>query len=258
MSPFYFGESANRLFGVYSPAHPARDRRKALLICAASFQDYMRTHRQLKQLAVKLSGQGIHVLRFDYSGCGDSAGSWEDTNVDDWVKSIEQAAVELQALSMVDNLSFLGVRFGASLLNLANLNAFPAKRYVLWDPILDGEQYLASLAKLQRELVDNGDRFAVPRRSYLEQHEMELVGYPVSAESRAQIGKVNMLKEKWSANKTVLLFSHNEPDYRSFAEKNECVELQSLSLPCHWDSLKHLESQVQVPKLSSILNDFMQ
>jgi alpha/beta superfamily hydrolase len=75
MSPFYFGDSAKPLFGIYNPAHPAHDRQKALLICPAGFRDYMRSHRLLKQLAVSLSERGIHVLRFDYAGCGDSAGN---------------------------------------------------------------------------------------------------------------------------------------------------------------------------------------
>jgi hypothetical protein len=257
MSPFYFGDSTKPLFGIYSPAHPARDRQKALLICPAGFQDYMRSHRLLKQLAVNLSEQGIHVLRFDYSGCGDSAGSWEDSSVDDWISNIELAADELQALSMVNNLSFLGVRLGASLLANANLNSYSTRKFIFWDPILDGEQYLESLLKLQVNLVDDRSRFKVSRGSYLEEHDMELGGYPVSSDTRTKLASVNIPGIKWNNKQTLLLYSPTETDCSSFAEINSEVELKSLSLPCNWESLEHLESQVQVPELPSIVNDFI-
>jgi hypothetical protein len=257
MLPFYFGDSDRPLFGIYSPANPAHDKQKALLICPPSFQEYMRTHRQLKQLAVSLSSRGIHVLRFDYSGCGDSAGTWENTSIDDWVKDISMAASELKALSMVDNLSFLGVRLGASLLPRADLESVPGNRFILWDPILDGEQYLESLTQLQIELVNDRSRFKMSRHSYLDEHELELVGYPVSGETKSQLAQINMSDIKWNDKQVLLLYSNNKEAYLDFAKRNVGIELKPLSLPCNWESLSYIESQVQVPELATLVNDFM-
>ena len=217
----------------------------------------MRSHRLLKQLAVRLSERGIHVLRFDYAGCGDSAGSWKDSGVNDWIKDIELAAEELQALSMVDSLSFLGVRLGASLLTYTNLKRIPTKKFVLWDPILVGAQYLESLTDLQMKLVDDRSRFELSRVSYLDEHEMELLGYPVSAETMSQLNNINMLNNEWNNEETILLYSHNKTSYSSFAKSNQSMELRSLSLPCNWDTLDHSESQVLVPEMTSIVNDFI-
>jgi len=257
MLPFHFGDSARPLFGIYSAANPAHNRQKALLICPAGFRDYMRSHRLLKQLAVNLSERGIHVLRFDYTGCGDSAGSWEDSSVNDWINDIGLAAEELQALSMVDSLSFLGVRLGASLLTYANLKRIPAKKFVLWDPILVGAQYLESLTHLQMKLVDDRSRFELSRVSYLEEHDMELLGYPVSAETMSQLSNINMLNNEWNNEETILLYSHSKKTYLSFAKNNQSMDLKSLSLPCNWESLEHFESQVLVPEMTSIVNDFI-
>jgi len=258
MYPFYFGDPDKPLFGIYSPANPAHDKQKGLLICPASFQEYMRSHRLLKQLAVSLSGQGIHVLRFDYSGCGDSAGTWENTSIDDWVKDISVAATELKDLAMIDSLSFLGVRLGASLLPRADLESIPSNRFMLWDPILDGEQYLESLMQLQVKLVNDKLRFKVSRSSYLDEHdELELAGYPVSGGTKSQLSQINMSDIKWNDKQVLLLYSHNKEAYLDFAKRNEGVELKSLSLQCNWESLGHLESQVQVPELATIVKDFM-
>jgi len=257
MSPFYFGDSARPLFGIYSPANPARDRQKALLVCPPIFQDYMRSHRTLKNLAVDLSGRGIHVLRFDYYGCGDSAGSWEDSSIEEWVSNIELAAEELQAMSMVDNLSFLGVRLGATLLANAKLENFPSKKIALWDPILDGKKYLETLVNLQMDLVEDNNRFKLSRKSYLDEHDMELIGYPISAEAKAQLANLSLQNIALEDRKSTLIHSHHESAYQSFVKNHNGIELRSLSLPCNWDTLQHLDSQVQAPELASLVNDLI-
>lgn len=258
MYPFYFGDSDKPLFGIYSPANPAYDKQKALLICAASFQEYMRSHRLLKQLAVSLSGRGIHVLRFDYSGCGDSPGTWENTSIDDWIKDISLAATELKDLAMVDNLSFLGVRLGASLLPRADLEDLPGNRFILWDPILDGKQYLESLIQLQVKLVNDIRRYKVSRSNYFSEHEeSELVGYPVSEKSKSQLTQINMSDINWNNKKVLLLYSNNKEPYLNFSKNNENIELKSLSLSCNWESLDHLETQIQMPELTKTVNDFI-
>lgn len=260
MLPFYFGNSDKPLFGIYSPANPVHDKQKALLICPPSFQEYMRTHRQLKQLAVSLSGQGIHVLRFDYSGCGDSAGTWKNTDIDNWVKDISVAATELKELTMIDDLCFLGVRLGASLslIASADLENINGNRSILWDPILDGEQYLESLMQLEAELVNDKSRFKVSRSKYFDEHdETELVGYPVSHETKSQLAQIKISDVKWSARQALLLYSHNKEACLDFAKRNGNIEVKPLLLPCNWQSLRHLESQVQVPELATIVYDFM-
>ena len=258
MYPFYFGDSNKPLFGIYSPANPANDKQKGLLICPASFQEYLRSHRLLKQLAVSLSSRGIHVLRFDYSGCGDSAGSWENTSIDDWLNDINVAATELLDLAMIDSLSFLGIRLGASLLSCADLGSTSSSRFILWDPILDGEQYLKSLVQLQIALVNDKNRFKVSRSRYIDEHkESELLGFPVSEETKSQLAQIKMSNTKWNNKKVLLLYSHNKEAYMDFTKRNENIELKPLSLPCNWTSLDHLESQVQMPELIKLVNDFI-
>ena len=70
----YFGSSERALLGVYSPPEAALEREAVVLLCHPAPQEYMRSHWALRQLAARLAAAGLHVLRFDYSGTGDSAG----------------------------------------------------------------------------------------------------------------------------------------------------------------------------------------
>ena len=62
MNPFYFGTSQRPLFGIHHPPKSSDVRASGVVLCPAIGQDYMRTHRGLKQLALQLSKAGFHVL----------------------------------------------------------------------------------------------------------------------------------------------------------------------------------------------------
>ncbi len=55
MNPFYFGSSKRPLFGIHHPPKSDIQRNLGVILCPAIGQDYMRTHRGLKQLAIQLS-----------------------------------------------------------------------------------------------------------------------------------------------------------------------------------------------------------
>ena len=74
MNPFYFGSSAEPLFGAYHPPGNQVGRNLAVLICPPLGREYLRAHWALRRLADQISRDGGHVLRFDYFATGDSAG----------------------------------------------------------------------------------------------------------------------------------------------------------------------------------------
>ncbi len=73
--PLFFGDPARQLFGVYHPAAEGNAAERAVVLCAPSPQEYMPTHWAYRRLAALLAKAGVHVLRFDYFGMGDSAGA---------------------------------------------------------------------------------------------------------------------------------------------------------------------------------------
>lgn len=146
MTPFYFGTERQRLFGVYEPAVLTRKGKRAAVLCQPWGNEYVFAHRAMRQLAVKLSGAGIHTLRFDFFGTGDSAGDIVDADLASWEADIQLAMEELRDIVGLARVTLIGLRLGATLAaRVAGLRPKEVDSLVLWDPVLSGPHYLASL-----------------------------------------------------------------------------------------------------------------
>ncbi len=144
MNPVHFASSREPLFGVYH-APQVRGAGMGVVLCPPFGQEYMRTHRALKQLASQLSRSGAHAFRFDYFGTGDSAGTSGAGGPIRWIADIEAAASELGETAELASLSLVGLRLGGLLAaGFAKANR-KIGRLVLWDPVLDGRAYAAEL-----------------------------------------------------------------------------------------------------------------
>ncbi len=100
----------------------------------------------MRQLAIRLSATGIHTLRFDFFGTGDSAGEMVDADLAGWETDIELAMEELLDIVGSARMTLIGLRLGATLAaRVAARRSRDLDALVLWDPILSGPDYLASL-----------------------------------------------------------------------------------------------------------------
>ena len=150
---FYFND--HKLFGCYHPASDHAAHRGAV-ICPPIFDDYRRSYRALADLANACARHGMHVLRFDYFGTGDSAGRLDEVDMNRWQADIDAAIEELIALTGVDEIVLVGVRIGAIL--ASNSRHSCVKRMVFWDPLTSGREYLQWLdgvnAEFRRESIE--------------------------------------------------------------------------------------------------------
>lgn len=149
------------------------------------------SHRTFVSLADALAGRGHPVLRFDYTGAGDSGGHSTDTTLETHmsdlasaVRALHSACPHLQAIGVV------GCRLGASI----------AARYfeasaadggdrngplVLVEPIMNGAAYLQSLLRsnLSAQLAAHGkviaDRNAL-RQAVMEGGTVDIEGYEIA------------------------------------------------------------------------------
>ncbi len=145
--PIRFGTPARELSGIYQPASGGVEPTGCVVLCNPFGQEAIRSHRMYRVLADRLSRDGLHVLRFDYYGTGDSAGEDHEGDIDGWVDDVLQASGEAILRSGCARCSWFGLRLGASLAALASGRpARPPNRLVLWDPVIDGGSYLAELA----------------------------------------------------------------------------------------------------------------
>src|SRR3954471_14377974 len=118
MQAFTFGGAGRSLFGVLH--EPGRAPGAGpVVVCAPLWREGIRAHRVLRQLGVRLAKDGHAVLRFDYSGAGDSAGESEQGDVDVWLEDLAAAIDEVRGRQGAPRVTLLGLRFGATLAALA-------------------------------------------------------------------------------------------------------------------------------------------
>ena len=139
MNPYFFSDPATPLFVLYHPPESIDYNEKAVLICPPVGQEYIRTHRALHKLAESLSQESCHVFRFDYYGMGDSAGEYFDADIETWLGNIREAADELRENSGLNNIVVVGMRMGATLAAVANIESSLS---VFVDPVVSGKEYL--------------------------------------------------------------------------------------------------------------------
>jgi pimeloyl-ACP methyl ester carboxylesterase len=140
VQPLMFGPADAQLYGCYhAPQITAASNAVGVLICPPIGYEMIRAHRCLRNLANRLAGAGSPVLRFDYLGCGDSAGELEDASIDAWVACIRLAAMELARLAQTDAVTIVGLRLGATLGALAmSRGLVEAQGATLWNPVVQG------------------------------------------------------------------------------------------------------------------------
>jgi len=211
MDPTFFGDKEKPLYGVYHPPLSQATKDIAVLICYPILQEYIRSHRALRQLADQLSKAGCHVLRFDYSGTGDSAGNLEEIDLQQWRANIQQAEDELKDLSGVRKISIVGLRFGAML--AAKHNSKNINHLVLWDPVESGREYIKMLNTMHADMLLDPDRFPEPRERDKNELATELLGFSVPNSLYKEIEQCNIIENfNIEAEKTQLIVSGNKKD----------------------------------------------
>lgn len=231
--PYHFGPNGE-LFGIYHPVPAAVT--QAVLLCPPFGQDLIRSHRLYRQLAHALVAEGIPVLRFDYYGSGDSAGSGVDVN---WMRCVDDtlaAAAELRALSGCDHIAAFGARLGGSMA-LAAATAARLAELIVWDPVLDGAAYVAQLDALQAALQHDTTRFLKPRANG--DVAGQWLGYAASLRFRQQLLDLHLDPP---AIPTLLLDSMPATSTHDGSRLGAAnVTVMPLQAPTPWDDFDRLE-----------------
>lgn len=139
--PLFFSMSGQRLFGMLHTAQPGSG--IGWVFCHPFAEEKLWAHRVFVSTARGLAQAGVPVLRFDYRGYGDSDGRFEQFTLADHVADVQRAVAELRArVPTLSQVNLLGLRYGASVALLAAAGDPSVGRLVLWDPVVDMEQYL--------------------------------------------------------------------------------------------------------------------
>lgn len=144
----FFGDS-DHLFGMYHPAI-SQPRNHGVVVCAPLFHEFYRSHLTIRRIAIHLAQKGYDVLRFDYSGTGDSKGEIPADMFNVWSDEIGAAMTEIRHLSGCSTVTLITSRFSGSL-------GVPwqssANRNLRWDPIMNCEDYMKQLDSFHAALL---------------------------------------------------------------------------------------------------------
>jgi len=152
LEPFFFGKAHRRLFGCCHYPSKNNYRREAVILCQTIGHEYVHSHRAIFQLAMRLASIGFMTLRFDYFGCGDSNGNFEEGSLDSWVEDVKTAIEEMQIRTGIRNVCLVGCRIGATLALKAATKSTSVKYLVLWEVVNNGLGYLQEAARMQGDL----------------------------------------------------------------------------------------------------------
>lgn len=211
LQPIVFGRTGQQLFGAYHPPEERRVREAAVLLCGPAVQEYMRTHWALRKLAGLLAREGLHVLRFDYFGTGDSAGESDQVSATRSIADVRAAATELRDLADVRRVSVVGLRWGAALAAQAVSRGLDVDELVLWEPARDGASHLAELAEIQAVRYRRFDPLG-------DGDPGELLGYPLAPAQRAEMEAIDLTRLARLPASRIRIFSERErPEHAAIA-----------------------------------------
>ena len=156
-----------RLFSVlHRPATPTG---RGVVLCAPLGEEMLWSRRVFVTFARELASRGYAVLRFDYRGEGDSDRWFHESSL---TTRLEDTAFAVDSLRRLlpgtDHLTLVGLRLGASIATAVAAERRDIQKLVLWDPVVDGADYMQSVLRmnlmfqmaLHRKVVENREQLA--------------------------------------------------------------------------------------------------
>lgn len=207
LDPFFFGETPKELFGCYHKPTQFPARKHGILLCNPIGHEYIQSHRAFYQLAIKLAKVGFHVFRFDYFGCGDSAGEFDQGSIHQWISDIQMATSVLMERSNQRSISLVGLRLGATLAAKVIEQSDVYDTLVLWEPVLNGRKYVEELLETHKSTYhkSNGEGKREPDTP------KEMHGFPLTAELKQDLEAIQLERIK-SHSSIYLLTICNQSD----------------------------------------------
>ncbi|HET7217704.1 MAG TPA: alpha/beta fold hydrolase, partial [Vicinamibacterales bacterium] len=146
-TPLYFAGGDHALFGLMH--EPAGFRAGVpFVFCHPLCEEKLWAHRVFVSFARELAAAGHPVLRFDYSGNGDSDGDFSTLSLGSIARDVRRAIAMVREKTGAPKVHLLGLRFGGLIASLAAEDAADVDRLILWSPVVDGSRYMQELLRV--------------------------------------------------------------------------------------------------------------
>ncbi len=249
MSPFRFGPDSRQLHGVYFPPSGASLRQTAILLCAPFAHEATRSHRLYRVLAERLARAGFAVLRFDYSGSGDSDGDFAEATLTQWRADIVRAHAELLERSGLREAAWVGLRLGATLAwETIALGLARPVRLVAWEPLVDGARYLDELmaAHMVFLRLDFGLGWAAVRQRIAATLPIndQAFGFPLTPVLRAEFAALDLITQDAPKVPVTVLASIVEPGLETLQARFPELDWTWLQSSSPWNTDAAMNSSI--------------
>lgn len=216
MSIRFFQTQGRDLLAAVHLSPRLNPRSVAVLLCNPFGEEAARAHRLYRVMARKLEEAGYAVMRFDYAGTGDSSGDIADFGIEDWLDDIAAAAEHLRQESGVSRIVLIGLRLGGTLAALSVLRGrLRAAHLMLWDPVVDGAEYLRELGRTHRAYMqaELGRKSATAATDDVDEGSTlsEALGTPISARLHEELAGIDLAGDISVSTITTVLCTQRTP-----------------------------------------------
>lgn len=145
-TPFFLMNGNRSIFAMWH--HAGSDDGAVWVFSHPILEEKLWTHRVFVEFARYLVARGDSVLRFDFTGTGDSDGEFSESSVETSISDLQCAIDEARRRSGASTVNLMGLRFGATIAALLAERSTDIGRLVLWSPIVDGNRYMQELLRI--------------------------------------------------------------------------------------------------------------
>ncbi len=217
--PLYFESGRESLFGWLHlpPENHAFD--LGIVICKPFGYESICADGSIRAFADACASAGAAVLRFDYTGTGDSSG--RDTERDEiaqWLADIGAAMAALRSHTRLTRIGLLGVRFGALLANMLAAQDSSVDLVISVSPVVNGRRYVRELRAFQvTSSSDAGGEVEVDSG-------IEVTGFRLSQASIDRLGTVDLHRCGHRAPSDTLILDRSDlPVAKSWVDAVEAL-----------------------------------
>lgn len=190
--PIYFKSGRQSLFGWLHMPEENNRTDLGFVICKPFGYEAMCAHGSIRAFADACASAGATVLRFDYTGSGDSSGTDTDTDVlSQWCNDIRAAMDALRETGHVARLGLLGMRFGALLAGMVADADTSVENVIAVAPVISGRRYLRELRAFQ--VTSSSEASSTPDLA-ITQSGLEVTGFQLSRASVDHLAKIDLAR----------------------------------------------------------------
>ena len=129
---FYIDNNKRRLCGILNKCN---DKKQIVVICHARTSN--KNSRPTTKISNILTENDINNFRFDFVSCGESDGTYDDYNVTNMIKNLNDSLSMLQEKYDYDEFILIGCSMGARIIAYADNIKYKINKLIFWYGALD-------------------------------------------------------------------------------------------------------------------------